>query len=88
MFAVAEMPSKLKKVNVVLEPALQAALEDYALRSKRSLSNAASVLLEQALIVTGDLPKPLERKEKRGGKREGSGRPKVKPEDENINDEE
>jgi hypothetical protein len=80
MFAVTEMPTALKKVTAVLDPELQAALEKYAARSKRSLSNAASILLEQALIVTGDLPGPIERQEKRGGKRTGAGRkPKALP---------
>jgi hypothetical protein len=76
MFAVSEMPTALKKVTAVLDPDLQAALENYAARSKRSLSNAASILLEQALIVTGDLPGPIVREEKRGGKRPNAGRPK------------
>jgi hypothetical protein len=76
MLAVSEMPTALKKVTVVLAPDLQAALEDYASRSKRSLSNAASILLEQALTVTGDLDAPIVREEKRGGKREGAGRRK------------
>jgi hypothetical protein len=82
--AIAEMPAvptKLKKLTIVLDPELQAAIEAYALRSKRSQSNSASILLEQALIVTGDLPAPIERKELRGGKRSGAGRPKVKPGD-------
>jgi hypothetical protein len=77
MLAVSDMPTKLKRVDVALDAELQAALEKYALRSKRSLSNAASILLEQALIVTGDLPGQIERKESRGGKRTGSGRPKA-----------
>ncbi len=75
------VPTKLKKLTIVLEPALQAAIEAYASRSKRSQSNAASILLEQALIVTGDLPSPIEREEKRGGKRSGAGRPKGKSDD-------
>jgi hypothetical protein len=81
MFAVSDMPTKLKRVDVALDAELQAALESYALRSKRSLSNAASILLEQALIVTGDLPAPIERKESRGGKRPNAGRPKAKSDD-------
>lgn len=66
--------TRLKRVTVVLDPALQSALESYALRSRRSQSNAASILLEQALIVTGDLPGPVDRSETRGGKRPNSGR--------------
>jgi hypothetical protein len=76
-----KVPTKLKKLTIVLDPVLQEAIEAYALRSKRSQSNAASILLEQALIVTGDLPAPIEREEKRGGKRSGAGRPKVQPTD-------
>jgi hypothetical protein len=82
MLAVSDMPTKLKRVDVALDAELQTALEKYALRSKRSLSNAASILLEQALIVTGDLPSPIDREEKRGGRRSGAGRPKVKTETE------
>jgi hypothetical protein len=74
MFVVSDMPTKLKRVDVALDSELQAALESYAARSKRSLSNAASILLEQALIVTGDLPGPIVREEKRGGKRPNAGR--------------
>lgn len=73
---VLSMPSKLKSVNVILEPELQKALEAYALRSQRSLSQSSSILLEQALIVTGDLKGPIERVEKRGGRRYGAGRRK------------
>ncbi|MFM2431745.1 MAG: hypothetical protein RLZZ511_2958 [Cyanobacteriota bacterium] len=81
MLAVRDMPTKLKRVDVALDAELQAALEKYALRSRRSLSNAASILLEQALIVTGDLAGPIEREEKRGGKRPNAGRkPKAQPE--------
>jgi hypothetical protein len=82
--AIAEMPAvptKLKKLTIVLAPELQAAIEAYALRSKRSQSNAASILLEQALIVTGDLPEQIERKESRGGTRANAGRPKASPAD-------
>ena len=82
MFAVSEMPTKLKKVAIVLAPELEEALENYARRSKRSLSNSASILLEQALIMTGDLTKPVDRKESRGGKRPNSGRRKTKKTDE------
>jgi hypothetical protein len=78
------VPTKLKKLTIVLEPSLQRAIEDYALRSKRSQSNAASILLEQALIVTGDLPAPIEREEKRGGRRDGAGRPKKSDDEEAI----
>ncbi len=78
------VPTKLKKLTIVLEPALQKAIEEYASRSKRSQSNAASILLEQALIVTGDLPAPIEREEKRGGKRPNAGRPKASGDEEPI----
>jgi hypothetical protein len=72
------VPTKLKRVNVTLEPELFAALESYARRCKRSLSNQVSVVLEEVLVKTGDLPAPIEREEKRGGKRSGAGRPKAK----------
>ena len=72
------MPSKLKKITVVLDPELEEALERYALRCQRSLSQSASILLEQSLMVTGDLKRAIDRREKRGGKRQGAGR---KPED-------
>jgi hypothetical protein len=77
MFAIAEstaVPTKLKRVNVTLEPELFAALEVYAQRCKRSLSNQVSVILEQVLISTGDLPGAIVREEKRGGKRPNAGR--------------
>jgi hypothetical protein len=77
MFAIAEstpVPTKLKKVTAVLEPELFAALEAYAHRCKRSLSNQINIILEQALIGTGDLSTPLVREEKRGGKRPNAGR--------------
>jgi hypothetical protein len=78
------MPTKLKRVDVALDPELQAALEAYSLRTKRSLSNAASVLLEQALILTGDLTGPISREETRGGKRPNAGRkPKAADADDN-----
>jgi hypothetical protein len=73
------VPTKLKRVNVTLEPELYAALESYARRCKRSLSNQVSVVLEEVLVKTGDLPSPIEREEKRGGKRSGAGRPKATP---------
>jgi hypothetical protein len=84
MLAIAEsthVPTKLKRVNVTLEPELFAALEAYAQRCKRSLSNQVSVILEQVLISTGDLPGAIAREEKRGGKRANAGR-KPKPENE------
>lgn len=68
------VPTKLKRVNVTLEPELFEALEAYARRCKRSLSNQVSVVLEQVLISTGDLTGPLEREERRGGKRPNTGR--------------
>jgi hypothetical protein len=71
---VCEVPTKLRRVNATLEPELYAALEAYANRCKRSLSNQVSVILEQALINTGDLPGPVDRQEKRGGKRPNAGR--------------
>ena len=61
------VPTKLKRVNVTLEPELYAALEAYARRCKRSLSNQVSVILEQVLINTGDLSGPIDREERRGG---------------------
>jgi hypothetical protein len=77
----APVPTKLKRVNVTLEPELYAALESYARRCKRSLSNQVSMVLEEVLVKTGDLPAPIERKEKRGGSREKAGRPKAIPGD-------
>jgi hypothetical protein len=74
MFAVYEVPTKLKRVNVTLEPEIYRALEAYAQRCNRSMSNQASVILEQALINTGDLLAPVTRQEKRGGKRVNAGR--------------
>jgi hypothetical protein len=71
---VCDVPTKLRRVNATLEPELYAALEAYANRCKRSLSNQVSVILEQALINTGDLPGPVDRQEKRGGKRPNAGR--------------
>jgi hypothetical protein len=77
---VCEVPTKLRRVNATLEPELYAALEAYANRCKRSMSNQVSVILEQALINTGDLPGPVDRQEKRGGKRPGAGRKAQPPE--------
>ena len=82
MLAISDLqtvPTKLKRVNVTLEPELFAALETYARRCKRSLSNQVSVILEQILISTGDLDAPIQREEKRGGVRPNAGR---KPKDE------
>lgn len=83
MATIVRMPTKLKKITVVLDPELEQALERYAMRCQRSLSQSASILLEQSLMVTGDLKCAIDRREKRGGKRQGSGR---KPED-NISEE-
>lgn len=80
----ARMPTKLKKITVVLDPELEEALERYAQRCQRSLSQSASILLEQSLMVTGDLKSAIDRREKRGGKRQGSGR---KAEDTNTPEE-
>jgi hypothetical protein len=77
------MPSKLKKITVILDPELEAALESYALRSQRSLSQSASILLEQSLIVTGDLKQTIDRREKRGGKRVNAGRKPVEVDETN-----
>jgi hypothetical protein len=76
MHLMAPMPTKLKRVNVTLEPELFEALEAHASRCKRSFSNQVSLILETYLTQTGDLEKPIERKEKRGGRRNGAGRRK------------
>lgn len=79
MYAIAgldQVPTKLNRITVALEPELYEALQAYSTRSRRSMSNQISVILEQALIATGDLKAPIARVEKRGGKRPGAGKPK------------
>lgn len=69
-----QVPTKLNRITVALEPELYEALQAYSTRSRRSMSNQISVILEQALISTGDLKAPIARVEKRGGRREGAGK--------------
>jgi CopG-like RHH_1 or ribbon-helix-helix domain, RHH_5 len=70
----APMPTKLKRISVALDDEAYAKLEELALGSKRSIANMAAVLIENTLFPGGRALKP--RNETRGGKREGSGRPK------------
>lgn len=84
MYAIAgldQVPTKLNRITVALEPELYEALQAYSTRSRRSMSNQISVILEQALITTGDLKAPIARVEKRGGKRPGAGKPKKAEQD-------
>jgi len=77
MYAISDLgsvPTKLKRVSVVFDEQVHQALVAYAARSKRSLSNAVSVLVEQMLVTTGDLAAPIPKAETRGGSRPGSGR--------------
>ncbi|MBW4526797.1 MAG: hypothetical protein KME18_16690 [Phormidium tanganyikae FI6-MK23] len=77
MYAVAGsefVPTKLNRITIALEPELYEALQAYSSRSRRSMSNQISVIIEQALIATGDLKVPIARVEKRGGKRPNAGR--------------
>jgi hypothetical protein len=76
MYAIAvdTVPTELKRVSVVLENEIHQALLSMSGRNKRSLSNQISVILEQALIASGDLKSPIFRAEARGGRRAGAGR--------------
>jgi metal-responsive CopG/Arc/MetJ family transcriptional regulator len=74
MFLVEPMPTELKRLSVTFETELYQALERLSTRNKRSLSNQVSVILEQALLASGDLKAPIYRQESRGGKRENAGR--------------
>jgi CopG-like RHH_1 or ribbon-helix-helix domain, RHH_5 len=75
----APMPTKLKRISVALDDEAYAKLEELALSSKRSVANMSAVLIEAALFPGGRVVAP--REEKRGGKRSGAGRPKVKPDE-------
>lgn len=87
MYAIAgsdHVPTKLNRITVALEPELYEALQAFSNRSRRSMSNQISVILEQALIATGDLKAPIARIEKRGGKREGAGKKSKKTDDSDL----
>lgn len=60
---------KLKRVSLVFHPEIHEALRDYATRSGRSMSDRVSVVLEDFLLKTGDLKRPIIRAENRGGAR-------------------
>jgi CopG-like RHH_1 or ribbon-helix-helix domain, RHH_5 len=78
----APMPTKLKRISVALDDEAYAKLEELALNSKRSVANMSAVLLESALFPGGRRAKP--REEKRGGRRDGAGRPKKSDDEEAI----
>ena len=69
------VPTKLQRVNVTLEPELYKALEACSERTRRTLSNQISIVVEEFLLKTGDLKEPVDRR-KHGGKRPNAGRPK------------
>ena len=68
------VPTKLRRIAFAPQPAVYEALERYAARTKRSMSNAADYFVEQMLIQTGDLAAPIPKPETRGGRREKAGR--------------
>lgn len=74
--AVKPVPTKLQRVNVTLEPELYKALEACSERTRRTLSNQISIVIEEFLLKTGDLKEPVDRR-KHGGKRPNAGRPKI-----------
>jgi hypothetical protein len=74
MYAVSDMPTKLKRLSVTFEVELFQALEAMADRNKRSMSNQINIILEQALLASGDLKTPIAKTETRGGKRANAGR--------------
>lgn len=70
--SIAQMPTKLKRISVALDPEAYSKLEELALSSKRSVANMAAVLIETALFPGGRVIVPKE--DRRGGKRSGAGR--------------
>jgi hypothetical protein len=78
--AVKPVPTKLQRVNVTLEPELYKALEACSERTRRTLSNQISIVVEEFLLKTGDLKEPVDRR-KHGGKRPNAGRPKAAGDD-------
>ncbi|MBD2372685.1 ribbon-helix-helix domain-containing protein [Leptolyngbya boryana] len=74
------MPTRLKRISVALDDEAYAKLEELALSSKRPISSMAVVLLETVLFPGGRVvtPKKKPKEDRRGGKREGAGRPRKK----------
>lgn len=74
------MPTRLKRISVALDDEAYAKLEELALSSKRSIANMAVVLLESSLFPGGRVinPKKKPQEDRRGGRREGAGRPRKK----------
>ena len=86
--ATASMPTNKQRLTLNIPAELYEALESCAGRANRTLSNQATIALEEFLLKTGDLSAPVKlalqgrpRKtdaeplpESRGGKREGAGK--------------
>ncbi len=53
-------PTETTTIQVILTVPVRRALERRAARERRSLSNIAAVILEDALIESGDLPQRVE----------------------------
>lgn len=70
-----EMPTKLKRISVPLDEEAYARLEELAVQTQRSVANLAAVLIESGLFPAGRVRTP-QKKEARGGRRAGAGRPK------------
>lgn len=81
---VAPMPTKLKRISVALDDEAYAKLEELALANQRSVANMALVFIENGLFPGGRIVKP--RPDRRGGKRQGAGRPKKSEGDDRAND--
>lgn len=89
MYVVNEMPTKLRRLSTAVDPVVYEALAAYSARSRRSISNLLAMIIEQALISTGDLAAPITKPETRGGPRRGAGRkPKTEATETNINTDE
>ncbi len=51
-----EMPTKLKRLSIYLEPEVKDAIENMATDEQRSLANMISVLITEALTSRGVTP--------------------------------
>jgi hypothetical protein len=66
------VPTKLRRISVALDDEAYQRLEALANSNMRSVANMAAVLIQGALFPGGRAAQV--REDKRGGKREGSGR--------------
>lgn len=69
-----EVPTKLRRLSTAVDPTVYEALAAYSARTRRSVSNLLAMIIEQALVTSGDLAAPITKPETRGGARKGAGR--------------